>query len=55
MEDEEKLRFSNLHFIKPRNRLRVSRTRLMMGLLSIVAIAIFISLANKPVQENPWT
>jgi hypothetical protein len=55
MEDEEKLRFSNLHFIKPRNRLRASRTRLMMGLLSIVAIAIFISLANKPVQENPWT
>jgi hypothetical protein len=37
---------------QPRNRLRVSRTRLIMGLLLIVAIAIFVSLANKAVQEN---
>jgi hypothetical protein len=30
----------------------VSRTRLVMGLLLIVAIPIFISLANKAVHEN---
>jgi hypothetical protein len=30
----------------------LSRTRLVMGLLLIVAIPIFISLANKVVHEN---
>jgi hypothetical protein len=35
-----------------RSRLRVSRTRLVMLLLLIVAIPIFISLANKAVREN---
>jgi hypothetical protein len=30
----------------------VSRTRLVMGLLLIVAIPIFVSLANKAVHEN---
>jgi hypothetical protein len=30
----------------------VSRTRLVMGLLLIVAIPIFIALANKAVHEN---
>jgi hypothetical protein len=30
----------------------VSRTRLVMGLLLIVAIPIFISLADKAVHEN---
>jgi hypothetical protein len=30
----------------------VSRTRLVMGLLLIVAIPIFIGLANKAVREN---
>jgi hypothetical protein len=33
-------------------RLRLSRTRLVMGLLLIVALAIFIELANKVVHEN---
>ena len=38
---------------KPRrNRLRVSRRRLVMGLLLIVALAIFVGLANKSVREN---
>jgi hypothetical protein len=32
--------------------LRVSRTRLVMGLLLIVALAIFINLANRAVHEN---
>jgi hypothetical protein len=31
---------------------RVSRTRIVMGLLLIVALAIFIDLANKAVREN---
>jgi len=39
------------HLIKRARRL-VSRTRLVMGLLLIVAIVIFISLANKAVHEN---
>jgi len=52
MENEDKPDRTNVHPIKRRNRLRVSRTRLVMGLLLIVALAIFISLANKAVQEN---
>jgi hypothetical protein len=52
MENEQKPDRANVRSIKPRNRLRVSRTRLIMGLLLIVAIAIFVSLANKAVQEN---
>jgi hypothetical protein len=39
---------SNVHSIKR----RVSRTRLVMGLLLIVAIPIFMFLANKAVHEN---
>ena len=31
----------------------LSRTRLVMGLLLIVAIAVFIELANRFVHENP--
>jgi hypothetical protein len=31
---------------------RVSRTRIVMGLLLIVALVIFIDLANKAVHEN---
>jgi len=43
----------NVRPIKRRpSRLRVSRTRLVMGLLLIVAIPIFIALANKAVHEN---
>jgi hypothetical protein len=43
-----------VHYIKqpkPPKRL-VSRTRLVMGLLLIVAIPILIGLADKAVQEN---
>ena len=54
MENENNPDRSNVHYIqqsKPTKRL-VSRTRLVMGLLLIVAIPIFIALANKAVQEN---
>ena len=37
---------------RPARRLRLSRTRLVMALLLIVALAIFIELANKVVHEN---
>jgi len=44
---------SNVHYIKgPKPKRLVSRTRLVMGLLLIVAIPIFIGLANKAVREN---
>jgi hypothetical protein len=39
------------NYVKRPKRL-VSRTRLVMGLLLIVAIPIFIGLANKAVHEN---
>jgi hypothetical protein len=53
MENEEKPDSANAHHIKPRDhKLRVSRTRLVMGVLLIVAIAIFIALANKAIHEN---
>jgi hypothetical protein len=42
---------SNVHYIKRAKR-AVSRTRLVMVLLLIVAIPIFIGLANKAVREN---
>jgi len=51
MQHEENLDRSNVHPIKRRKPL-VSRTRLVMGLLLIVAIPIFIGLANKAVREN---
>jgi hypothetical protein len=51
MENKDKPEPTKLHPIK-RPRLRVSRTRLVMLLLLIVAIPIFISLANKAVREN---
>ena len=51
MEKQDSPEPSNLHHIK-RPRLRLSRTRLVMLLLLIVAIPIFISLANKAVREN---
>lgn len=35
-----------------RSRLRISRTRLVMALLLLVAIPIFISLANRALREN---
>jgi hypothetical protein len=51
MENEENHDRSNVHYVRRPKRL-VSRTRLLMGLLLIVAIPIFISLANKAVHEN---
>ena len=51
MEYEESPDRPNVHYIKRAKRL-VSRTRLVMGLLLIVAIPIFIGLANKAVREN---
>jgi hypothetical protein len=51
MEDEKKPEHSNVHDIK-RPKRRLSRTRIVMGLLLIVAIPIFIGLANKAVHEN---
>jgi hypothetical protein len=51
MQNEENPDRSELHPIKRRKPL-VSRTRLVMGLLLIVAIPIFIGLANKAVHEN---
>jgi hypothetical protein len=35
-----------------RPRLRLSRPRIVMGLLLIIAIPVFISLANKALHEN---
>jgi hypothetical protein len=51
MPNEENPDRSNVHSIK-RHKPLVSRTRLVMGLLLIVAIPIFIGLANKAVREN---
>lgn len=51
MENEENRDRPNVHYIKRPKRL-VSRTRLVMGLLLIVAIPIFVGLANKAVREN---
>ncbi|WP_079600116.1 hypothetical protein [Bradyrhizobium erythrophlei] len=48
---QEKRDRSNVHYIKRPKRL-MSRSRLVMGLLLIVAVPIFISLANKAVREN---
>ena len=54
MENENNQERSNVNYIKRSKRL-VSRTRLVMGLLLIVAIPIFIGLANKAVRENAET
>jgi hypothetical protein len=51
MEDEKNRDRRNVHYVKRPKRL-MSRTRLVMGLLLIVAIPIFIGLANKAVREN---
>ena len=51
MESKEDHDRSNVHYIKRPKRL-VSRTRLVMGLLLVVAIPIFIGLANRAVHEN---
>jgi hypothetical protein len=51
MENEQNPDRSNVHYIARPERL-VSGKRLVMGLLLIVAIPIFIGLANKTVHEN---
>ena len=51
MENENSPDRSNVHFIK-RPKRRLSRRRLVMGLLLIVAIPIFVGLANKAMREN---
>jgi hypothetical protein len=54
MEHEKNQDRPNVHYIervKPAKRL-ISRRRLVLGLLLIVAIPIFIGLANKAVREN---
>jgi hypothetical protein len=51
MENEESPDHSNVHHIKRPRRL-LSRTRIVMGLLLIVAVSVFVSLANKAVREN---
>jgi hypothetical protein len=51
MENEKRPDRSNVHYIK-RARRYLSRTRLIMLLLLMVAIPIFIGLANKAVNEN---
>jgi hypothetical protein len=51
MENKESPDRSNVAYIK-RPKRRVGRTRLVMGLLLIVAIPIFIALANRAVHEN---
>jgi hypothetical protein len=54
MENQENTDRSSVHYIgwPKRSRRLVSRTRLIMGLLLIVAVPIFIGLANKAVREN---
>jgi hypothetical protein len=53
MENEKNPDRTNVHYIqRPKPKRFVSRTRLVMGLLLIVAIPIFIGLSNKAVQEN---
>jgi hypothetical protein len=52
MEDEDKQSGRpNVHYLK-RPKRRVSQTRLVLCLLLIVALPIFIGLANKIAHEN---
>ena len=51
VENEKSPDRSNVNYIK-RPKRRLSRTRIVMCLLLIVAIPIFIGLANKAVHEN---
>jgi prevent-host-death family protein len=54
IEDYQRLTGGNMSYIaRPERPKRlVSRTRLVMGLLLIVAIPVFIGLADKVVREN---
>jgi hypothetical protein len=51
MENEGSPDRSKVHYIK-RPRRRLSRMRIVMGLLLIVAVWIFVGLANRAVREN---
>jgi hypothetical protein len=51
MENKESPDRAKPHHVR-RPRLRLSRPRIVMGLLLIIAIPIFIGLANKAVHEN---
>jgi hypothetical protein len=51
MENEENPDRPNVHYLK-RPKRRVSHTRLVMCLLLIVALPIFIGLANRTAREN---
>ena len=51
MDNEKKPGASNVHYIKRARRV-MSRPRIIMLLLLIIAIPIFVSLANKAVREN---
>jgi hypothetical protein len=51
MENEADRERSNVHYVKRPKRL-LSRPRLVMGLLLIVAIPIFIGLANRAVRKK---
>ncbi len=51
MDSEKKPDDSNVHYIRRARRV-MSRPRIVMILLLIIAIPIFVSLANKAVREN---
>jgi hypothetical protein len=51
METEDRPKRPNVHYLKHARR-HLSRPRVVMGVLLIIAIPIFISLANKAVNEN---
>jgi hypothetical protein len=51
MDNQQRPERSNVHYLKRARRV-LSRPRVVMGLLLIIAIPIFISLANKAVREN---
>jgi hypothetical protein len=51
MENQDSPDRSNVHYLKRARRV-LSRPRVVMGLLLIIAIPIFVSLANKAVREN---
>jgi hypothetical protein len=51
MDSEKKPGGSNAHYIRRARRI-MSRPRIIMILLLIIAIPIFVNLANKAVREN---
>jgi hypothetical protein len=51
MEKPDSRNRSNVHYLKRARRI-LSRPRVVMGLLLLIAIPIFVSLANKAVREN---